>query len=121
MTPALRRTFLGPLLGAALALTTSAARADRFEYLTYAPPPGWTAREAQDGKLYLRNGTDREGIITFHASRPASGTASQEFAATWRALVAPIAPGPPPEPRLQPDGDYTAAMGARQAPAACNR
>src|SRR3990172_3534436 len=57
MTPALRRTFLGPLLGAALALTTSAARADRFEYLTDAPPPGWTAREAQDGKLYLRNGT----------------------------------------------------------------
>jgi len=87
------------------------AYADTFEFLTYTPPRGWIKQALQDGSAYRR--ASGIGLITFYASYPATGSASDEFVRMWRTRVEPILPGPAPKPQLQPDGDYVAAVGAK--------
>lgn len=89
---------------------------DTFEFLTYTPPPSsWTKEAAKDGIMYRRaNGI---GLIYFYASYAATSSASDEFAAMWRARLGPTLPGPAPEPQLQRDGDYAVAVGAQRVDA----
>jgi hypothetical protein len=95
-----------------MTVLTSEAYADTFEFLTYTPPRGWMKQALQDGSAYRRaNGI---GLITFYASYPATGSASDEFVRMWRARVEPALPGPVPQPQLQREGDYSVAVGKRE-------
>ncbi|HVG39160.1 MAG TPA: hypothetical protein VM870_07730, partial [Pyrinomonadaceae bacterium] len=51
------------------------------------------------------------GLITFYASYPATGSASDEFAKMWRARVEPTLPGTTPRPQIGREGDYATAVG----------
>jgi hypothetical protein len=113
MTNSFRLTML--CLLAILTLLASEAYADTFEFLTYTPPRGWINQASQDGRVYRR--ASGIGLITFYASYPATGSASDEFVRIWRARVEPSLPGPAPKPQLQPDGDYVAAVGAQRVDA----
>ncbi len=88
------------------------AYAETFEFLTYTPPRGWIKQASQDGSVYRR--ASGIGLITFYASYPATGSASDEFVRMWRARIEPILPGAAPKPQLQPDGDYVAAVGGQR-------
>lgn len=89
--------------------------ADNFEFLTYAPPSGWTMQTAPDKTAYLRpNGV---GLITFYPSYAATGSAAEEFAKLWRTRVSPVAGAQPPQPQIERDGEYTAAIGAQRVDA----
>ncbi|MGQ0545467.1 MAG: hypothetical protein ACT4P3_09070, partial [Betaproteobacteria bacterium] len=66
----------------------------------------------QEGRSYAR--PDRTGIIILYASRPDGSPPAEAFAAMWRAQVQPAVPGPLPQPQLHRDGEFTAAVGARQ-------
>ena len=87
----------------------SEAHADTFEFLTYTPPSGWTKQATKDGIAYKR--ASGIGLISFYASYPATGSASDEFAKMWRARVEPTIPGAAPQPQIERVGDYTAAIG----------
>src|SRR5262245_46676248 len=100
---------------AVMTLLADKAYADTFEFLTYPPPRGWTNQASQDGRSYRRS--SGIGLITFYASYPATGSASDEFVRMWRARVEPTLPGPAPKPQLQPDGDYVAAIGGQRVDA----
>ncbi|HEY8460049.1 MAG TPA: hypothetical protein VIM99_06685 [Blastocatellia bacterium] len=103
-------SILGLLIAAIL--LDGEVYADSFEFLTYAPPRGWTKQQLRDGISYRRpSGT---GLITLYPSQPASGGAAAEFAKMWRAQVEPAAPGPVPRPQIHGDGDYTLAVGERR-------
>jgi hypothetical protein len=110
MTNIFYRSLLGLL--AVVALPGGEASADTFEFLTYNPPTGWVKQTLPDGIAYQRK--SGIGLITFYQSYPATGSASDEFAKMWRAQVEPAVPGPAPQPQLQPEGDYTVAVGNRQ-------
>ena len=92
------------------------AAADTFESLTFVPPPGWAFQDTQEGRIYV--GTEPNGtgnaIIAIYTSRPGTLPASQAFAAYWRAHVEKALPGPPPEPKLGREGDFTLAAGTKQ-------
>lgn len=109
------RALVGALAAGAVALSSGAARGETFEVLSYAPPRGWTVQDGPQGRVYGRQDGAGIGVITFMASRPATGSAPEEFASTWRAHVAQFVPGPAPQPKLQREGDYTAAVGVAQA------
>jgi hypothetical protein len=113
MTNSFCISILGLL--AIMTILASDAYADTFEYLTYTPPRGWVNQALQDGVAYRR--PSGIGLITFYASYPATGSASDEFVRMWRARVEPTVPGPAPKPQLQPDGDYVAAVGAQRVDA----
>ena len=87
------------------------ARAEKFEFLTYHPPPGWTIQAAPERTDYRRD--TGIGLISFFASYQATGPASAEFARLWQARVAPTLPGTAPRPETQRDGEYTAAIGSQ--------
>jgi hypothetical protein len=97
---------------AIVTILSDEAYADTFEFLTYTPPRGWVNQASQDGRVYRR--ASGIGLITFYASQPATGSASDEFVRMWRARVEPILPGPAPKPQLQPDGEYVAAAGVQR-------
>jgi len=97
---------------AVLALQAAVARAETFEVLTYAPPPGWAARAVQEGRSYAR--PDGSGVIVLYASQPEARAPAEAFAAMWRAQVEPAVPGPMPQPQVNRDGEFTVAVGARQ-------
>lgn len=109
--------FLRSMLGllAAVSPLGGEAQADVFEFLTYTPPPGWVKQALQDGVAYRR--ASGIGLITLYPSYPATGSAAEEFARTWRARVEPVVQGPPPTPQSQREGDYTVAVGQRQVDA----
>jgi hypothetical protein len=88
------------------------AYADTFEFLTYTPPRGWISQALKDGSAYRR--ASGIGLITFYASYPATGSASDEFARMWRARVEPALPGPAPQSQLHREGDYSVAVGKRE-------
>jgi hypothetical protein len=113
MTNSFFLTMLGLL--AIVILPAGEAHADTFEFLTYTPPRGWINQASQDGNVYRR--TSGIGLITFYASYPSTGSASDEFVRMWRARIEPILPGAAPKPQLQPDGDYVAAVGAQRVDA----
>lgn len=99
-------------LVAGLGLLPGGAHAERFEFVAFTPPPGWTAQQLSEGRAYVRSGGI--GAVTFYASRSDASPARQAFAAMWRERVDAIVPGPTPEPQLHRDGDFTLAVGARQ-------
>ncbi len=113
MTNSFRRSTLGML--AIMIILAGEVYGDTFEFLTYTPPRGWVKQASKDGNVYKR--ASGIGLITFYASYPATGSASDEFARMWRARVEPALPGPAPKPQLQPDGDYVAAVGAQRVDA----
>lgn len=104
------------LLAAGVLLQSAGVHAERFEVISYTPPPGWQLQDLQDGKAYVRPGGT--GVITFSAS--SFDTPHVAFAVTWRELVEPAMPGPAPTPQTRREGDFTMASGARQAGAADN-
>ncbi|HEX5083753.1 MAG TPA: hypothetical protein VFY40_17025 [Blastocatellia bacterium] len=101
-----------PGLLIAVILLAGDAYADTFEFLSYTPPRGWIKQVLKDGTIYKR--PSGIGLITLYPSRPASGSASDEFIKMWRACVEPAVPGPAPQSQSQGDGDYTLAVGERQ-------
>jgi hypothetical protein len=116
---------LCPLMLCLLVIATiliGEAYADMFEFLTYTPPRGWINQALKDGSAYRR--ASGIGLITFYASYPATGSASDEFARMWRARVEPALPGPAPQPQLHREGDYSVVSvheagtrtGARRCP-----
>ena len=103
----------GSIIGAALVLSflAGAARADTFEFLTYTPPTGWNKQAVNDGVTYRRpNGV---GLIYFYNSHASTGPAADEFVKMWRARVEPTLPGPAPQPQLEKDANYSAAIGSK--------
>jgi hypothetical protein len=88
------------------------AYADTFEFLTYTPPRGWINQALKDGSAYRR--ASGIGLITFYASYPATGSASDEFVRMWRERVEPALPGPAPQSQLHREGDYSVAVGKRE-------
>jgi len=113
MTNGVCLSMLGLL--AVMTLLAGEAYADTFEFLTYTPPRGWINQASQDGRVYRR--ASGIGLITFYASYSATGSASDEFVQMWRARVGPTLPGPAPQPQIQRDGDYVAAVGAQRVDA----
>src|SRR5262245_6208741 len=91
------------------------AHADTFEFLAYTPPRGWVNQPLQHGRAYRRTGAI--GLITFYASYPATGSASDESVRMWRERVEPALPGSTPQPQVSREGDYTVAVGKREAEA----
>ena len=85
--------------------------ADTFEFLTYTPPAGWTKQQTADGIIYRR--PTGVGLISLYSSRPASGTAEQEFAAMWRERIEGPTSIKAPQPKLETDGRYTVAVGGQ--------
>jgi hypothetical protein len=114
MIKSMTNSFCLSMLGllAAVIPLTGEAYADTFEFLTYTPPRGWTKQAVQEGIAYRR--PSGIGLITFYASYPSAGSASDEFVKMWRARVEPAIPGPTPQPQLQRDGDYTLVVGKRE-------
>ena len=110
MTNSLCISIFGLLI--AVILLDGEAYADTFEFLTYTPPRGWTKQALRDGLSYRR--PSGIGLITLYPSRPATGSAGDEFVKMWRAQVEPAVPGPAPQPQIHGDGDYTLAIGERQ-------
>jgi hypothetical protein len=110
----MKNKFFNLILGTIAVITPLAgeAYADTFEFLTYTPPSGWTKQATKDGIAYRRaNGI---GLIAFYASYPTTGSPSDEFARMWRVRVEPTLPGATPQPQLERDGDYTAAIGIQR-------
>src|SRR5262245_29691329 len=95
-----------------VAILVGEAYADTFEFLTFTPPRGWINQALQDGSAYRR--ASGIGLITFYASYPATGSASDEFVRMWRTRVEPALPGPAPQPQLHREGDYSVAVGKRE-------
>jgi hypothetical protein len=113
-------TDLGRTLGTLATLVSvglfgAEARAETFEYLTYTPPPGWTAGPAQDGRTYLYQDATAAGVIILFNSRPTELSPAAVFAEEWRARLAPVVSVQAPAPQLGQDGDVTIAAGSAQA------
>jgi hypothetical protein len=53
------------------------------------------------------------GLIYFYNSYSATASATDEFAKIWRERLGGTAPGDPPRPQLQRDGDFAAAVGTK--------
>lgn len=85
--------------------------ADTFEFLAFTPPPGWTSQAANNGTTYRR--PTGIGLIYLYNSYPTNGTPSDEFKKIWNERISGTAPGAPPQPKLERDGDYTAAVGTK--------
>jgi hypothetical protein len=93
----------------------SEAAAETFEYLTYAPPPGWTEGQAQDGKTYLYQDATAAVVVVLFKSRPTEQSPAAAFAEEWRGRVARVVTTEPPAPHLGQEGDVTVAAGSVQA------
>lgn len=104
------------LLAAGVLLGSAVVHAERFEVISYTPPPGWQLQDLQDGKAYVRPGGN--GVVTFSAGP--FDNPDIAFAVMWRELVEPAVPGPAPAAQTRSEGDFTVASGARQAGAAGN-
>ncbi|HEX2204749.1 MAG TPA: hypothetical protein VHG91_15685 [Longimicrobium sp.] len=100
-------------MAGALALGQSGAR-ERFELVTFDPPPDWRVGHAEGGRQYIRSEPDGTGLIRFLPSRPATGDAAQVFAAMWSEHAAQIIAGPPPPPAVGGEGEVTVAIGLRE-------
>ena len=85
--------------------------ADTFEFVSFSPPPGWTIKHTDKGTTYNR--PTGIGLIYFYNSYPTTGTPDEEFAKIWNERITGSAPGAPPQPQLEKDGDYTAAVGMK--------
>ncbi|HKP69697.1 MAG TPA: hypothetical protein VJV05_10475 [Pyrinomonadaceae bacterium] len=85
--------------------------ADTFEFVVFTPPPGWTNKPTDKGTTYNR--PTGIGLIYFYNSNATSGTPNDEFAKMWNERITGSAPGAPPQPQLERDGDYTAAVGTK--------
>ena len=85
--------------------------ADSFEFLTFTPPPGWTIKPTDKGTTYNR--PTGIGLIYFYYSYATTGSPDEEFAKMWNERITGYAPGAPPQPQLEKDGDYTAAVGSK--------
>lgn len=99
---------------ATVGLFGAEAGAETFEYLTYTPPPGWTAGQAQDGRTYLYQGATAAVVVILFNSRPTQLPPAKVFAEEWRARLAAISV-PAPALQLGEDGDVTVAAGSAQA------
>lgn len=86
--------------------------ADTFEFVTFTPPTGWTKEVMNDAVVYKR--ATGIGAISLYNGYPTSGTAAEEFAKIWSVRIGGIVRGPGPEPKIERDGEFTVAVGARQ-------
>jgi hypothetical protein len=105
------------LLCPLLSVNLPFAAAETFESLTYSPPNGWAVQDTPEGRVYVGkepNGTGN-ALIALYTSQPGTASASQAFAAYWRTHVEKVLPGPPPEPKIGREGDFTLAAGTKQA------
>jgi hypothetical protein len=110
------RAILGSLAAGLVALSAAGARAESFEFVTYAPPPGWTVQDAQGERIYVRKDAGGTGVAGLHAGL-APGSAEDAFAAAWRANVGQVVGGPPPSPEIRREGEFTVAVGAKRGEA----
>lgn len=94
-----------------LAVFTTHALADTFEFLTFTPPLGWTKQTTSDGIAYRR--PSAIGLISIYSSRPSSGTAEQEFAKMWREKIEAPLSIKGPQPKVETDGIYKVAVGGQ--------
>jgi hypothetical protein len=105
------------LLCPLLSMNPPFAAAETFESLTYSPPPGFAVQDTPEGRVYVGkepNGTGN-AVIALYKSQPGTITAQQAFATYWRTHVERVIPGPPPEPKIGQEGDFTLAAGTKQA------
>ena len=107
------KIFLRSIL--AVVLFTTMAHADTFEFLTFTPPAGWAKQVTNDGAVYKR--ATGIGAISFYASYPTTGTATDEFEKMWQARLGSVVPGGAPRPKIEREGDYAVAIGGQQVSA----
>jgi hypothetical protein len=101
---------------AALLSSPPPSAAETFESLTYIPPPGWTAQNTPEGRVYVGKEATGGGtaLIAVYASQPGTLSVSQAFDAYWRMHVEQALPGPAPEPKFGQEGDFAFAAGSKQ-------
>jgi hypothetical protein len=109
MANSLCRTML---VLAVVTLVSARTYAETFEFLTFAPPRGWTNQVTKDGSVYRR--PSGIGLIYFYSSYAATRPPADEFAMMWRTRVETTVPGPAPQPQIQQDGDCTVAVGGKR-------
>ena len=105
-------TFLGPLVAAVIA--GAGGGSERFELLTYTPPSGWMVLDTEEGRRYVRQEEEGNGLIVLLAGRPTADPPAEAFAALWRDRAEKFVPGPPPDPSVQRTGELTTLIGRRQ-------
>ena len=98
-----------------IAIITSTAYADTFEFLSFTPPAGWTKQTTNDGVVYKR--ATGIGAISIYTSYPTTGTAASEFAKIWQAKLGTVVPNSAPNPKIEREGDYAVAIGGQQVSA----
>jgi hypothetical protein len=105
--------FIGAVLAAAL---IGAIGPERFEVITYTPPPvAWNVLDlGSEGRRYVRQEEAGNGVVVLVPGQPSAGSASDDFAAMWRARAAGVLPGPAPEPTVRRDGEFTVLTGNRK-------
>lgn len=89
-----------------------AAFADTFEFLSFTPPKGWAKEMLSDGIAYRR--PEGVGLVAIYSSYQASASAAEEFAKVWGVRLQNITKAAAPPPRVEREGDFTVAIGARQ-------
>ena len=99
------------LAGSIVVILAANVFADTFEFVAFTPPPGWTNKPTDKGRTYNR--PTGIGLIYFYNSYPTTGTPNEEFAKMWNERITGTAPGDPPQPQLEKNGDYTAAVGMK--------
>jgi hypothetical protein len=106
--------IIGAVLAAALG---GGGGPERFESITYSPPPSaWNVLDlGADGRRYVRQEEAGNGVIVIVPGRPATGSASAEFAAMWQARAAIILAGPSPKPTTTQEGEFTVLSGTRKS------
>jgi len=107
------------LFAAVLVLSSAvSASAEVFESLTYTPPSGWTRSDNKEGRIYVREEVNGVGVIALIAARPSSASPADDFAQLWRShMDTNLIPGPPPQPRLGTEGEFTISAGMKSGSA----
>ena len=108
--------IFGRVTFALVVLASISARADKYEMVSYTPPPGWQLQVAQDGRAYLRQDAE-VGSITLYAARPVTAAAKEVFLEDWRNKVQAAITVATPKPEVVTSGDVTRVSAVRQATA----
>jgi hypothetical protein len=105
-------TILAPLVAALLC----AEGGERFESFSYAPPPAaWSVLDlGAEGRRYVRQEENGNGLVVLVPGQPSTGSPADDYAAMWRARASAIVAGPPPEPTVRRDGEFTVLTGTRK-------
>src|SRR5215831_3506788 len=105
-------TILAPLVAALLCVEGG----ERFESFSYAPPPAaWSVLDlGAEGRRYVRQEENGNGLVVLVPGQPSTGSPADDYAAMWRARASVIVAGPPPEPTVRRDGEFTVLTGTRK-------